>query len=185
MTSLTKHNGTMKNGHPEVIVPELAPDTVPAGRTPTLGELRIEAERLISALGRPVRRVSLRAGDNTVEVDWEVHGREGVAPVTGPDPVVDRKEAAGSVESTAHRVSAPLVGTVYLAPEPGAAPFVSEGDVVTAGQQVAIIEAMKLMNPIVADQDGTVTRVLAKDGEMAEFGEPLFEISPADDQSGG
>jgi len=76
---------------------------------------------------------------------------------------------------TAHpgAVTSPMVGTVYLAPEPGATPFVAVGDAVETGQTLFIIEAMKTMNPIAAPRSGKVVRVLVKDGQPVEFGEPL------------
>ncbi|MCE3231621.1 MAG: acetyl-CoA carboxylase [Alphaproteobacteria bacterium] len=73
-------------------------------------------------------------------------------------------------------VKSPMVGTAYLCPEPGAAPFVKVGDMVAVGQTLLIIEAMKVMNPIKAAQAGKVIQILAKDGTPVEFGEPLMVI---------
>ena len=69
-----------------------------------------------------------------------------------------------------------MVGRAYLAPEPGAAVFVKEGDNVKAGQTLLIIEAMKVMNPITAPKAGVVSRILIEDGQPVEFGEPLIVI---------
>jgi acetyl-CoA carboxylase biotin carboxyl carrier protein len=69
-----------------------------------------------------------------------------------------------------------MVGTAYLAPEPGAAAFVSVGDKVTEGQPVLIIEAMKTMNQIPSPRAGTVKRILVEDGSPVEFGAPLMII---------
>ena len=69
-----------------------------------------------------------------------------------------------------------MVGTVYLAPQPGADPFVRVGDTVTEGETVALIEAMKTFNPVRAPQAGTVTRVLVGDTDPVEFGEELMII---------
>jgi len=69
-----------------------------------------------------------------------------------------------------------MVGVFYRAPQPGAAPFVTEGDYITLGQQVAIIEAMKLMIPVEADRTGRITSVLVPDGESVEYGQPLFAV---------
>jgi oxaloacetate decarboxylase alpha subunit len=77
------------------------------------------------------------------------------------------------------RVEAPMVGTFYRAASPGAAPFVEEGAVVTSGQTLCILEAMKLMNEIKADLDGVVRRIHAENGQPVEFGQVLFEIEPA------
>lgn len=80
------------------------------------------------------------------------------------------------IENEENLVCSPLVGTFYLAPSPEEDPFVKPGDTVTKGQTIGIIEAMKLMNEIVAERDGTVEKVLAKNGEMVEYGQPLFCI---------
>ena len=69
-----------------------------------------------------------------------------------------------------------MVGTVYLASEPGAKPFVEVGSKVTEGQTLLIIEAMKTMNPIPSPRAGTVTQMLVEDGQPVEFGEPLVVI---------
>jgi acetyl-CoA carboxylase biotin carboxyl carrier protein len=73
-------------------------------------------------------------------------------------------------------VTSPMVGTVYMAAEPGAAPFVSVGTAVTEGQTVLIIEAMKTMNHIPAPRAGTVRRILVGDGNAVEYGAPLMII---------
>ena len=77
---------------------------------------------------------------------------------------------------TAGTLTSPMVGTAYLAPEPGAAPFVREGVPVTEGDTVLIIEAMKVMNPIRAPRTGTVTRIMVQNAQPVEYGEPLLEI---------
>lgn len=73
-------------------------------------------------------------------------------------------------------VKSPLVGTFYAAPAEDAAPYVVVGDTVKKGQTVAIVEAMKLMNDIESDFDGTVAEILVENGEMVEYGQPLFRI---------
>ena len=69
-----------------------------------------------------------------------------------------------------------MVGTVYLSPAPGTAPFVKPGDRVNEGQTVLIVEAMKVMNPIKSARAGTVTRILVENGSPVEYGEPLMVI---------
>lgn len=86
-----------------------------------------------------------------------------------PAPVADISKHPGLVKS-------PLVGTAYIAPEPGAAPFVSVGASVTAGQTLLIIEAMKVMNPIKATKSGKVSQIFVTDGQPIEFDEPLMII---------
>lgn len=86
-------------------------------------------------------------------------------------------ETAGGTGKTAGQVVvSPLVGTVYLAPAEGEAPFVQEGDGVKKGQVLAIVEAMKLMNEIESEYAGEVVRVLVENGQTVEYGQPLFEI---------
>jgi oxaloacetate decarboxylase alpha subunit len=78
------------------------------------------------------------------------------------------------------RIIAPMVGTFYRAPEPGAPPFVSEGDVVEAGQTLCILEAMKLMNEVKVEQAGIVRAVHAENAQPVEYGQLLFELEPTD-----
>ena len=74
------------------------------------------------------------------------------------------------------KVTSPIIGTAYLAPEPGAKKFVEEGQKIKKGQTIIIIEAMKTMNHVPSTQDGIVSKVLVKDGEPVEFGQPLISI---------
>ena len=74
------------------------------------------------------------------------------------------------------KVTSPIIGTAYLAPEPGAKKFVEEGQKIKKGQTIIIIEAMKTMNHVPSTHDGTVSKVLVKDGESVEFGQPLISI---------
>jgi acetyl-CoA carboxylase biotin carboxyl carrier protein len=78
-----------------------------------------------------------------------------------------------------HTVKSPIVGTFYAAPAPDAPPFVKLGDVVTRGQVLCIVEAMKLMNEIEADQAGEIVRQYAESGQPVEYGQPLFAIRPS------
>jgi oxaloacetate decarboxylase alpha subunit len=77
------------------------------------------------------------------------------------------------------RVEAPMVGTFYRAPQPGAPPFVEEGDPVAPGQTLCILEAMKLMNEVKADVEGIVRAIHVQNGQPVEFGQPLFDLEPA------
>ena len=78
-----------------------------------------------------------------------------------------------------HVITAPMIGTFYASPTPGAPPFVGEGDDVFPGQTIGIIEAMKIMNEIAADRSGTVVAVLVGNGQPVEYGSPLFRLSPS------
>jgi acetyl-CoA carboxylase biotin carboxyl carrier protein len=88
-----------------------------------------------------------------------------VAPVVPEEPV-----------ETGHVVKSPMVGTFYRSSSPGAKSFAEVGDVVKSGQAVCIIEAMKIMNEIEADQDGTITKILVENGQPVEYGQPLFVL---------
>jgi len=77
---------------------------------------------------------------------------------------------------TGHVVKSPMVGTFYRSSSPGGKPFIEVGSVVKEGEPVCIIEAMKIMNEIEADRSGTVTKILAENGQAVEFGQPLFVI---------
>ncbi|MGQ3018130.1 acetyl-CoA carboxylase biotin carboxyl carrier protein [Phenylobacterium sp.] len=83
---------------------------------------------------------------------------------------------AAPVRAAGDAVNSPMVGTVYLQPQPGSPSFVKVGDTVTAGQTLMIIEAMKTMNPIPAPRAGKVVEILVSDAQPVEFGEPLVII---------
>lgn len=85
-------------------------------------------------------------------------------------------EVVNSAPSNAKTIKSPMVGTFYAAPSPTSSKFVSVGQNVKKGQVLCIIEAMKLMNQIEAEQDGTIKEVLLKDGDPVEYGQPLFII---------
>ena len=94
------------------------------------------------------------------------------APAAPPDPV---RTQAASVQG--HVLRAPMVGTFYRAPSPGSPPFVEVGDLVKEGDTVCIIESMKMMNHIKADQAGKVEAILVANEEAVEFDQPLITIS--------
>ncbi|NND60074.1 MAG: acetyl-CoA carboxylase biotin carboxyl carrier protein [Gammaproteobacteria bacterium] len=84
--------------------------------------------------------------------------------------------ASAEVNEEQHNVKAPMVGTFYASPTPGADPFVEIGSNVSIGQTLCIIEAMKMMNQIEADKSGRITAILARNGEPVEYAQPLFVI---------
>ncbi len=79
-------------------------------------------------------------------------------------------------EQNLHVIKSPLVGTFYRAPSPGAPPFVEVGDIVSPGQVLCIIEALKVMNEIESDTRGKIVKILVENGETVEYGQPLFLI---------
>ena len=103
------------------------------------------------------------------------------APVSMPsDPAVPQKASMSPPDDVASShpgaVKSPMVGTVYMQPEPNAPSFVQKGDSVNAGDTLAIIEAMKVMNPIKAEKSGTVSQILIENGQPVEFGDVLMVI---------
>ncbi|MDT8862526.1 acetyl-CoA carboxylase biotin carboxyl carrier protein [Alkalihalobacillus sp. MEB130] len=89
---------------------------------------------------------------------------------------VEPKEPATATNANVHTITSPMVGTFYSAPSPDSAPYVKQGDKVTEESVVCIVEAMKLMNEIEAEVKGKVTEVLAENGELVEYGQPLFVV---------
>ena len=87
-----------------------------------------------------------------------------------------KKNTISSKEDSGIKVTSPIVGTAYLAPEPGAKKFIEEGQKIKKGQTIMIIEAMKTMNHVPSTQEGVVSKVLVKDGEPVEFGQPLISL---------
>lgn len=175
-----------------------------------LPEVRECLIQILQALPGLPRRLHLSSGDVTVELEWPAAGdappgrtvaREAVVTEpTGRTTVGGLPDAVTAVgcaavnaavmnkaneAATADAICSPSVGTFYRSPEPGAPPFVAEGDPVQAGQQIAIVEAMKLMLPVEAERSGRVSRVLKADGEPVEYGEPLIELAVLSGTGGG
>ena len=97
------------------------------------------------------------------------------APVAAPAPAA-APAAAPAPADAGKAINAPIVGVFYAAPSPDSEPYVSVGKRVKKGDVVCIIEAMKCMNEIQAEEDGEITAVLATNGELVEYGQPLFAI---------
>ena len=100
------------------------------------------------------------------------------APVAVAAPAAAAPAAAAPVEAepVGHQVKSPMVGTFYRASSPGAKSFVEVGSQVKEGDTICIIEAMKILNEIEADKSGTITQILAENGQAVEYGAPLFVI---------
>jgi acetyl-CoA carboxylase biotin carboxyl carrier protein len=100
-------------------------------------------------------------------------------PAPPADPDADRAKAQ-IIEAAKglHLITSPMVGTFYRAPDPASPPFVDIGDTVNKGQTLCIIEAMKLMNEIEADVDGTLVEIFGENAKPVEFGQKLFAILP-------
>ncbi len=98
------------------------------------------------------------------------------APAQIPAVASAAETADAADEITGNTVKSPLVGTFYSASAPDAAPYVQVGDTVKKGQVLGIVEAMKLMNEIESEYDGTVKAILVKNGDLVEFDQPMFVI---------
>jgi acetyl-CoA carboxylase biotin carboxyl carrier protein len=148
-------------------------------------ELRQEVTELARTLPGDLRRLRVRGGDREIEVEWadQVETLESVTDqrrVAHPGGTGQSVGAANlpAVDEAFTAVRAPLVGCYFAAPAPDAEPFVRVGDEVEAGTTVAIIEAMKMMNKIVAGEAGIVAEVLVANGESVEYDQVLLRLRP-------
>lgn len=98
------------------------------------------------------------------------------APVPSAAPAAGVAPAEGAANSTGKEILSPMVGMFYAAPSPDSQPFVRPGDAVKKGDVLCIIEAMKLMNEITAEEDGVIAEVLVDNGQVVEFSQPLFRL---------
>jgi acetyl-CoA carboxylase biotin carboxyl carrier protein len=141
-----------------------------------------EARDLITRLeGSTVQRIRVDAGDTRIEIERGLPAAVPAGAVAPAAPVAlpaAAEEIPPAEADGRHPIVAPLVGTFYRASQPGAKPFVEEGDVVDEGQPVAILEAMKLMNQVTADRSGRVVEITATDGEWVEFEQVLMYLEP-------
>lgn len=200
----TNHTSTNRNHAFNHLTDDHALDDHPLGSASevvadeTIERVRQTVLDLLNAVPERLERLRVRAADVTVELEWPAATTSLSAPVgySAPVPAADgpyRVEVpgqAGGLDATAGRpadetsnltyVCAPMIGTFYHAPEPGAAPFVQAGAVVNVGQQVGIVEAMKLMLPVEADRTGRVVEILVGNGQPVEYGERLIALTPVD-----
>lgn len=134
-----------------------------------------EARELVSMLERTsVRRVCLEAGDYKIEIERAFVGEAGVA--LSPSVSAVAPPATAAAATNRHTVLAPLVGTFYRASSPGAKPLVEVGSRVQRGQPIGIIEAMKLMNEVVAEAAGVVVEILIENAQPVQYEQPLLVI---------
>lgn len=135
-------------------------------READLGELEVEHEGLRVKVTKPVAPAV-----HTVAAAPAM-----VAPAPAPAAALSAP-AASEPAVDENAVTSPMVGTVYLSPEPGAKAFVNEGDKVKKGDTLMLVEAMKTFNPVEAPRAGTITKIIVADAQPVEFGEPLMVIS--------
>ncbi len=140
-----------------------------------------EIVRIVQDSG--VGEVTIEDAGLRVTVRRTPEAGEGVIAAPAPPPSPEEETTAAAppappLDPGVIKVEAPMVGTFYRASSPGAPPFVEEGDAVGAGQTLCILEAMKLMNEVKAEEEGVVTRIHPENGQPVEYGQLLFELEP-------
>lgn len=133
-----------------------------------------------------IDEIEITEGEESIRISRSA--QKYVAPTAAPAPIVPAPVVAAptpapaatsstpSAEPTGHLLRSPMVGSFYRSASPTAEPFVKEGQTVKKGQTVCIIEAMKMMNQIEADRDGTIGEILVENGQPVEFDQPLVTI---------
>lgn len=156
-----------------------------AAKTGNTGSMQVDTDlvRELAAMlnDTGLSEIEVEDGERKIRVSrtmTAVAAPMAAAPVAVSAPSVATAHEAPSTPATAaNALKSPMVGTVYLTPEPDAAPFVSIGQQVKAGDTVLIIEAMKVMNPIIAPNAGTVTAIYVESGQPVEFDQPMLVIA--------
>jgi acetyl-CoA carboxylase biotin carboxyl carrier protein len=153
-----------------------------AAKTGTSGSMQVDTDlvRELAAMlnDTGLSEIEVEDGERKIRVSRNMTA---IAAPMMAAPVAAAAAPAAAAPSapaiSANAMKSPMVGTAYLTPEPDAAPFISVGQQVKAGDTVMIIEAMKVMNPIVAATSGTVTEILVQSGQPVEFDQPLLVIA--------
>ena len=156
-----------------------------AAKTGNTGSMQVDTDlvRELAAMlnDTGLSEIEVEDGERKIRVSrtmTAVAAPMAAAPVAVAAPAVAAAQEAASAPATAaNALKSPMVGTAYLTPEPDAAPFISVGQQVKAGDTVLIIEAMKVMNPIIAPNAGTVTAIYVESGQPVEFDQPLLVIA--------
>ena len=137
------------------------------------GDLVRKLSALLEETG--LSELEFASGDLSIRVVRAPRQAAGApAPAPAPTPARAAAEAAAEPPAQEGAVTAPMVGTVYLSPEPGTPPFVKPGDMVTEGQTLLLIEAMKTFNPVRSPRSGRIQRILVADSSPVEYGEALM-----------
>ena len=131
-----------------------------------------------------IAEIEIKEGEEAVRISRMPVGAEAQFAPQPPAAVVPVAAAPAPVaeapppkpKSNEHVITAPMVGTFYACPSPGAKAFVEIGDEIKVGQVLCIIEAMKMMNQIEADKSGRIASIMARNGDPVEFGQPLFVV---------
>ena len=139
-----------------------------------------ELAELLSA--NDLTEIEVEDGDRKIKVRREAaavtysHAAPAAAVHAAPVAAAAAAPASEAAPAEVDAIKSPMVGTAFLSPEPGAAPFIGVGKAVKAGDTLLIVEAMKVMNPITAPESGTVKKVMISDGQPVEFDQPLVII---------
>jgi acetyl-CoA carboxylase biotin carboxyl carrier protein len=132
------------------------------------GEEAVRISRMPAAGSAPMYPQYTHMGNMPMAMAPQIEAPAKAAPaIEGP---------AAKPKPNEHVITAPMVGTFYASPSPGAKAFIEIGDEIKVGQVLCIIEAMKMMNQIEADKGGKVTSIMARNGDPVEFGQPLFVV---------
>ncbi|NNU84441.1 acetyl-CoA carboxylase biotin carboxyl carrier protein [Geobacillus sp. BMUD] len=151
------------------------------------GETKVHMKKGTSAVAAtPAAAAQTAVAQPAPAASTAVEPAPAAAPVQAPAPEAPTpkaetpavKEAKPAVESNLHQITSPMVGTFYAAPAPDKPPYVKPGDKVKKDTVVCIIEAMKLFNEIEAEVDGEIVEVLVQNGQLVEYGQPLFLVKP-------
>ena len=138
-----------------------------------------------------ISELELTEGEEKVKISRQNNKAQSLAPVNyvqqpiqppmNQQPQAQTEESLGKVDTTTidnkDVITSPMVGTFYRAASPDSAPFIDIGSTVKKGETLCIIEAMKILNEIESDKEGTISKILIENGQPVEFGQPLFEIS--------
>jgi len=142
-------------------------------------ELIGAVRELISLMGKGgISELDLTSGNVSIRLRGS---GTGTAPAPAASANGDSSTASAAEEEEGHVITAPMIGTFYAAPSPGEDPFVQVGDEVEVGQVIGIIEAMKIMNEIVADKAGVVAEILVENAQPVEYGSPLVRLTEQTD----
>jgi acetyl-CoA carboxylase biotin carboxyl carrier protein len=142
-------------------------------------ELIGAVRELIAMMGTGgISELDLTSGGVSIRLRGGSLSASAPAPAATPN---GEAGAASTAEDEGHVVTAPMIGTYYSAPSPGEDPFVQIGDEVEVGQVIGIIEAMKIMNEIVADKPGVVADILVENAQAVEYGSPLMRLTEQTD----
>ena len=146
--------------------------------TSGLGAVEVETSGVrLRIEGKPAEQVVVREVAHAAPAPATITVPQGApAPAGGAAPVTEPARSADDLDEDLHVITSPIVGTFYSAPNPEASPFVKTGDHISKGAVLCIIEAMKLMNEIESDVQGTVVKVFPQNGQPIEYGEKLFAV---------